>query len=96
MVRLLWGLLDLQRWELVSVGVLLYTAIQRLPQRSSGRLALLGPCGTKRHGPEAYAPGAMHGLEACGFDGPGESLQHIYGGGLAPPPNATQMRRKFP
>jgi hypothetical protein len=29
-------------------------------------------CGTEQHGSAAYAPGAMHGLEACGFDGPGE------------------------
>lgn len=49
------------------------------------------PCGTELRGPKAYAPGAMHGLEACGFDGPGESLQHIYGGGLVPPPNSSAI-----
>ena len=53
------------------------------------------PCGTELHGPEAYAPHAMHGLEACGFDGPGEAMKHIYGGnggpGLVPPPNASAI-----
>lgn len=53
-------------------------------------------CGTKKHGAAAYAPGAMHGLEACGFDGPGEALRHIYagdGGGapLVPPANASAI-----
>ena len=49
------------------------------------------PCGTEAHGNAVYAPGAMHGLEACGFDGPGEALQHIYGGSLTPPANASAI-----
>ena len=49
------------------------------------------PCGTEIHGAKAYAPGAMHGLEACGFDGPGEALQHIYNGTLMHPKNASAI-----
>ena len=37
----------------------------------------------------------MHGLEACGYDGPGEALKHIYGTGaagpLVPPENASAV-----
>ena len=37
----------------------------------------------------------MHGLEACGFDGAGEALRHIYAGDgrapLVPPPNASAI-----
>lgn len=49
------------------------------------------PCGTELHGPKAYAPGALHGLESCGYDGPGESLQHIYNNELTPPLNSTSI-----
>jgi hypothetical protein len=50
-------------------------------------------CGTEAHGAAAYAPGAWHGLEACGFDGPGEALKHIYAGSapLTPPANASAI-----
>ena len=51
------------------------------------------PCGTELHGPKAYAPGAMHGLEACGFDGPGQALQHIYNYTLTAPDNASAIDR---
>ena len=47
-------------------------------------------CGTELHGADAYNPGAMHGLEACGFDGPGEALRHIYGD-LTLPANASAI-----
>ena len=57
-----------------------------IPTNSTGT-----PCGTELHGADAYAPNAMHGLEACGFDGPGEALQHIYGGSLTAPPNASAI-----
>ena len=39
------------------------------------------PCGTEGN----YTEAAPHGLEACGFDGAGAALQHIYSGSLRPP-----------
>ena len=33
------------------------------------------PCGTEGN----YSEAAPHGLEACGFDGAGAALEHIYG-----------------
>lgn len=61
-------------------------SLHAIPTLSTGT-----PCGTEATGDAAYAPGAMHGLEACGFDGPGEALQHIYKGALVPPVNASAV-----
>ena len=39
------------------------------------------PCGTEGN----YTSAAPHGLEACGYDGAGECLQHLYRGTFKPP-----------
>ena len=39
------------------------------------------PCGTEGN----YTSAAPHGLEACGYDGAGECLQHLYHSMLTPP-----------
>lgn len=49
------------------------------------------PCGKKPSFEEKYAPGVLSDLEACGFDGPGECLKHIYGQDLTPPPAADAI-----
>jgi poly(3-hydroxybutyrate) depolymerase len=43
-------------------------------------------CGTEGN----YSTASPHGLEACGYDGAGACLQHIYRGSLAPPVQQTE------
>ena len=50
------------------------------------------PCGTEGN----YTEQSPHGLEACGFDGAGEALQHIYRNKLRPPvPQRPNGLRRF-
>jgi hypothetical protein len=49
------------------------------------------PCGTEGDHTEAKP----HGLEACGFDGAGEALKHIYGELRPPVPQRVSGLRRF-
>ena len=42
------------------------------------------PCGTLCGTEGNYTSASPHGLEACGYDGAGECLRHLYGGRLRP------------